>query len=82
MSDPVQCFVSRVSCDEPRYEKIGLWDFRPVCIATEDGWRFEVKVEEGLYYPYGENKDADQPRSYCAADLRICFRICKNPVFS
>ena len=21
-------------------------------------------------------------RSYCAADLRLCFRICKKPVFS
>ena len=35
---------------------------------------------EGLYYICGENKCADQLRSYCAADLRLCFRICKNPV--
>ena len=29
-----------------------------------------------------ENKGADQLRSYCAADLRLCLRICKKPVFS
>ena len=35
-----------------------------------------------MYYPCSENKDADQLRSYCEADLRLCFRISKNPVFS
>ena len=29
-----------------------------------------------------ENKDADQLRGNREADLRLCFRICKNPVFS
>ena len=24
------------------------------------GLKFRIKVGEGLYYPYGENKDADQ----------------------
>ena len=33
---------------------------------------------EGLYYLYSENKGADQLRSYCAADLRLCFCICKS----
>ena len=37
---------------------------------------------EGLYYPYSENKGADQLRGYREADLRLCFRICKKPVFS
>ena len=32
----------------------------------------------GLYYQYSKNKGADQLRSYCAADLRLCFRICKR----
>ena len=37
------------------------------------GWKFwNYKVEE-LYYPCSENKDADQLRSYCEADLRRCF---------
>ena len=35
-----------------------------------------------MYYPSSENKGADQLRSYCEADLRLCFRIGKNPVFS
>ena len=29
-----------------------------------------------------ENKGADQLQGYCEADLRLCFRICKKPVFS
>ena len=39
-------------------------------------------VEEELYYPCSENKGADQLCSYCTADLRLCFRIGKNPVSS
>ena len=35
-----------------------------------------------MYYPCSENKGADQLRSYCEADLRLCFRIGKNPFFS
>ena len=35
-----------------------------------------------MYYPSSENKGADQLRSYCEADLRLCFRIGNNPVFS
>ena len=35
-----------------------------------------------MFYPYSENKDADQLRGYREADLRLCFRIYKNPVFS
>ena len=29
-----------------------------------------------------ENKGADQLRGYREAGLRLCFRICKKPVFS
>ena len=43
---------------------------------------FRIKEVEGLYYPYSENKDADQLRGYREADLRLCFCICKKPVFS
>ena len=46
------------------------------------GLKFPLWVVEGLYYPYSENKGADQLRGYREADLRLCFRICKNPVFS
>ena len=45
------------------------------------GLKFRIKVVKGLYYPYSENKGADQLCSYCAADLRLCFRICKKPGF-
>ena len=29
-----------------------------------------------------ENKGADQLRGYRKADLHLCFRMCKKPVFS
>ena len=29
-----------------------------------------------------ENKGADQRRGYREADLRICFLICRKPIFS
>ena len=35
-----------------------------------------------LYYPSSENKGADQLRGNREVDLRLCFRICKKPVFS
>ena len=31
-----------------------------------------------MYYPYSENKGADQLRGDREADLRLCFRICKK----
>ena len=44
--------------------------------------KFWVEVKEELYLPSSENRCADQLCSYCTADLRLCFRIGKNPVFS
>ena len=35
-----------------------------------------------MYYTSSENKGADQLCGYREADLRLCFRVCKNPVFS
>ena len=46
------------------------------------GLKFRISVVEELYYPYSENKGPDQLRGYREADLRLCFRICKKPVFS
>ena len=44
--------------------------------------KFRIKVEEELYYyPSSENKGADQLRSYCEADLHVCFRLCRLLVF-
>ena len=36
--------------------------------------KFWLNEEEGLYYPFSENKGADQLRGYREADLRLCFR--------
>ena len=46
------------------------------------GLKFRIKIEEELHYLCSENKGADQLRGYREADLRLCFRICKKPVFS
>ena len=35
--------------------------------------KFWIQEEEDLYYPCSENIGADQLRSYCEADLRLCF---------
>ena len=44
--------------------------------------KFRTYEEEEVYYPYSENKGADQLRSYLEADLRLCFHLCKSLVFS
>ena len=44
--------------------------------------KFWIYKVEGLYYQCSENKGADQLCGYRTTDLRLCFRICKNPVFS
>ena len=56
---------------------------KPGCTATEDGryLNFRIWKAGGLYYSSGENKGADQLRGHREADLRLCFRVCKNPVF-
>ena len=46
------------------------------------GLKFWIKKLEVLLYLCSENKGADQLRGYREADLRLCFRICKEPVFS
>ena len=46
------------------------------------GLKFQIWEEEGLYYPISENKGADELRGYREADLCLCFRIYKKPVFS
>ena len=58
---------------------------KPSCTSTEDSYRLEildVEISLELYYLYSENKGADQLRSYCEADLRLCFCIGKMLVFS
>ena len=43
---------------------------------------FWIHEEERLYYLCIKNEGADLLHSYCEADLRLCFHISKNPVFS
>ena len=43
--------------------------------------KFQIKQEEGSYCLCSENKGADQLCGYREANLRLCFRICKMPVF-
>ena len=45
------------------------------CIATEDGYRFEIYKVEGLFYLFSRNKDTDQLCSYRESDLCLCFHI-------
>ena len=45
------------------------------------GLKFRISEVEGLYYLCSENKNADQLCGYRAADLRLCFRICKKQGF-
>ena len=46
------------------------------------GLKFWIQKVEGLYYPCSENKGAYQLCGHREADLRLCLRINKNPVFS
>ena len=39
------------------------------------GLYFSDLGRTGMYYPYSENKGADQLRGQREADLRLCFRI-------
>ena len=44
-------------------------------------WKFWIEKVEESYYLCSENKGADQLRSYCEADLCLCFCICRLLVF-
>ena len=60
--------------NEPQHKKTGLRGSRSDTNQTLQsqmmvrGLKFQILVVKGLYYPYGENKDAEQ--------------LCKMPVFS
>ena len=77
--------------NEPRYEKTSRSSgfqtrshtnqaVKPQKMAR--GLKFRIKKVEGLYYLCSENKGADQLCRHHEADLRLCFHICKKPVFS
>ena len=64
---------------EPRSQKTGLRGFPTRCDTNQSvqsrkqarSLKFWIKVEEELYYPRIENKDADELRSDYEADLRL-----------
>ena len=70
---------------EPLHEKTNNLGFRSgltqTSLYSHRNW-LEIKKVEELYYPCSEIKGAYQLRSYCEADLRLCFRICRLLVCS
>ena len=46
------------------------------------GLKYRILKVEGLLYLCSKNKGADRLRVHREADLGLCFRICKKPVFS
>ena len=74
-------------CREARKPVFGASDqvrHKPAYAATEDGRKLKILDlgRRGIVLFCSENKGADQLCSYCTADLRLCFRIGKIPVFS
>ena len=71
-----------------RHEKtrsffFGVFDqvrHKPDCTATGngEGLKFLILEVEGLHHLCREKKGADQVCGDRAADLRLCFRICKS----
>ena len=52
------------------------------CATIEDGLSLQIfDYDRRGTILCSENKEADQLRSYCAADLRLCFLICKKNGF-
>ena len=72
--------IIRVMLQEPGMTQTRLYSHRR-WLKMAKGWKFWIKEVEGLYYPCSENKGADQLCGYRAADLRLCFHICKKQVF-
>ena len=57
---------------------------KPGCIATENSKGLEISDlgSRGICYLCIENEGADKLQGYHAADLRLCFCLCKKQVFS
>ena len=83
----IQSVISRShACDMSRIARkpvFGVSDqvrHKPGFTTIEDmagSLKFRILEVEGLYYPFSENKGADQLCGYRKADLRLCFSICK-----
>ena len=48
---------------------------------TAKGLKFLITEEEELHYLCSKNKDTDQLHVYHAANLHLCFRMCKMTDF-
>ena len=79
-NEPVREITNNLGSDQVR--------LKPGYTVIEDGQRLEILDLESrgivlsvVYYPCSEDKGADQLRSYCEADLRLCFRLCRLLVF-
>ena len=56
---------------------------KPDCTAIEDGYRLGIPdLESRGIVLCRESKDTDRLRSYRTVDLHLCFRICKEEIFS
>ena len=93
-SNTLHCFIgsgSKAICNNlfgrpwdgahPAYSfrNIGSWKYLSRNMRKPDFCICEIKDADQLR---GNREAADQLRGYREADLRLCFRICKNPVFS
>ena len=54
---------------------------KPACTVTEAGWKLEISDLRRREIVLC-SKNVLISFSYCEADLRLCFRLGKNPVFS
>ena len=56
---------------------------KPGCTVTEKGKMLEILdlKRRGIVLLCSENEGADQLRSYCEADLRLCLRLFRLLVF-
>ena len=72
-NDPPRGKTNNVLSDQVRH--------KPGYTSRARSLKFRIKVEEELYYSSSENKGADQLRSYCEADMRLCFRLCRFLIF-
>ena len=63
----------------PGLTQTRLYSHRKMAVGALD---FIFKDKEGLYYLCSKNKGTGQLRGYGAANLCLCFRMCKNNRFS
>ena len=67
LDEPVREKTNKLGSDQVRH--------KPGCTVTEEGYRLEIfDLESRGIVLCSENKGADQLRSYCGANLRLCFR--------